>query len=161
MCVNDVQSPIFCRRHKKIGGKADKRPTNHSGVIEMCNLRGTTGVQCALCSIIGTTPGEIKVPKGAVFIRVKQCKDYPMASYSDHRHFLKVVKSYHNPLKGTVSWDSLTKFFCLKHTIWYPNEQIKTVWQVYSFREDFRLLSSRFTCPRSQRLLGYLNFSNI
>ena len=54
---------------QKIGGKADKRPTYHSGVVGV-QLKGTTG--CAtLCIMIGTTPEVIKVPKGAVFIRVK------------------------------------------------------------------------------------------
>ena len=71
MGVNDVQSRVFCQRHQQIGGRADKRPTYHSGVVRVCivQLKGTTN---RVCIMIGTTPEVIKVPKGAVFIRVKK-----------------------------------------------------------------------------------------
>ena len=61
-----LQKCKFCRRNQKIGGKAFVRNPKHSGVVEMCNLRGTTGVQLNRHSTRG-----IKVPKEAVFIRVK------------------------------------------------------------------------------------------
>ena len=64
----------FSRRHQKFGGKADKGPLllRRSKSVQ---LKGTTG--CALCSMIGTTPGVFKVPKGAVFDRVKGQFFYP------------------------------------------------------------------------------------
>ena len=56
----------FSRRHQQFSENYNREPTNHSGVQECATKRHNR-----VCSMIGTTPGVIKVPKGAVFIRVK------------------------------------------------------------------------------------------
>ena len=61
-------------------------------------------------------------------------------------------------VKGTVSRD-FRPFFCLKDIIWAPYEQAKTVSRTYRFREDVPSLTSKITCPGSQRLRRHAVFS--
>ena len=49
----------------------------------------------------------------------------------------------------------------LKHSIWAPYEQAKTVTRTFSISRNHQLLSSKFACPRSQRIRRHTFFAKI
>ena len=55
-------------------------------LITLASKRCATGKAQQVCSIISTTPGGIKVLKGAVFIRVKHILKIGIVSITDRKY---------------------------------------------------------------------------